>query len=457
MLDLIVSVNKNILKISYLDKDGFHSFQQLLTDTVAHDSRIADAYNFSQVLESLISQLTTTSKTKIRLNFVLEPQDAVLKFITMPKKQLESEENLINEIKTKLDGESLEDYFFSYQKIAPFVYQFIGVRKEIISKYMEISNSLKMPLSSIIPWAALLPKYVGTNDSSIFISNIEDRQILTLSELGGVFFTAVYETSKTPEEFQTMIDELAVYKRAKPINKIYTLNNNIFTLSPNYTLHEIEIPNAQSSDAAGFTTNLLVNYMLDLDGQIRTSHLNLLNLIPALSVEVKQTAVEKYKAPAMAIVVASLIMLLFVGLLKNNSKQNPQTNNLAANTPNMQVLSETTTSAQTSPSTVSVTSPAVDLVRADLKVRIENGSGINGAASKSRNLMRSKGYNVIEIDTASENRSTTLLRFKKSTLIYKDLVINDFKDLYPNAVVEDTLDENSEFGLLQVIGTDAKL
>ena len=76
MQDLVVSINKNILKISTIDKEAQLKTAMLnVPKELVDDTRIIDPKGFSNLLEKSISQVSVLSKNKLGLNFVMEPQD----------------------------------------------------------------------------------------------------------------------------------------------------------------------------------------------------------------------------------------------------------------------------------------------------------------------------------------------------------------------------------------------
>ena len=239
MQDLVVSINKNILKISTIDKEAQLKTAMLnVPKELVDDTRIIDPKGFSNLLEKSISQVSVLSKNKLGLNFVMEPQDIFLRYVTVSKNGQETGEQIISEIKAKDPDIKLDTLYFSYKKMAPFVYQFVGIRKEVMDNYLETSNALNIGLKSIIPWVLAFPKYENVNDPAIFVSKVDNDQVIALSELNGIFFAGTYKKEKTSEELTSLVKELSFYKRSSPIKCIFTFNCDSFTM-PNYEIKKI--------------------------------------------------------------------------------------------------------------------------------------------------------------------------------------------------------------------------
>jgi len=262
MNDLVVSINKNTLKVTAIINNNLISLSTGLPSDVVHDSKITDAGKLSEAIDSLLAEDIKFSRKKLTLTFVVEPQDIHLSFVTVNKNGTDFEEQIVTDLKNKLGDTVLENMYFSYEKIAPFVYQVIAIEKQQLETYFLISNTLKISLKSVLPWVLLIPKYVNTNDSSIFISKSEDDQVVALSDLGGIYFTGVYQNEKSTEELQKLVQDLSVYKRSKPIDIIYTLNYESFSLANGYNVRHVDVPNLGEVQP-GFEINILTNYMLD--------------------------------------------------------------------------------------------------------------------------------------------------------------------------------------------------
>jgi hypothetical protein len=400
MQDLIVSINKNILKISTIDKEA-----QLKTAVVnipkelVNDTRIIDPKGFSNLLDQAISQVSVLSKNKLGLNFVMEPQDILLRYVTVSKNGQETGEQIISEIKAKDPDIDLDTLYFSYKKMAPFVYQFIGIRKEVMENYLETSNESNIGLKSVIPWVLAFPKYENVNEPAIFVSKVDDDQVIALSELNGVFFAGTYKKEKTPEELASLIKELSFYKRSSPIKYIYTFNCDSFSMS-DYEIKKMESPkfNGSFNLPEGFEINNIVNFLLDSDPTLLSSQINVLNMLPLPVVERKSSAllVTGSVVGALLLLVGVYFGVTSLGDRKLGNEQLAQDNT----SQETQVLSGTTSQEQPAQQEQvqenvedenTEKDPNIEVKRGNLKIRVENGAGVGGLAARTKEFLEGLG------------------------------------------------------------------
>ena len=454
MQDLFISLNNNKLKISTVDpKTGFKSVVEELTGNTVDGSAIVDSMTFSGILAETITKVTPQAKNKLLLNFLIEPQDTILLNFTLRKGSNGDEEQIVSEIKRKLEDVDLNDLYFSYQKIAPFLYQFVGIRKNILENLIDVSNTVKIGLKSVIPWILLLPKYVETVEPSVFLVKREGGEAIAFSELGGVSFSGVFEGGKSSKELKEVLNKITFYKKVDPLKNVYTLNYDSDGLSDFNTV-KIDLPVAEidSDGAAGFEINILANFMLDKDPTLVSGITNLLNLLPLPAI-VKKPSVMVYVGSTL-LGVGLIGSLVFFGILK---RPHADTGNLAQN---INANQETVLSSETSSSGNSMIQPEstpAELKKSDLKIRVENGTGISGIAAKTRDLLNSLGYNVVSIDTADQERKDTLLKFAAGKAGFKTLITEDSKDKFGDIVIEDGLASGLDYDLLIVVGGDVNL
>jgi hypothetical protein len=446
MNNLLISLNDNILKITLKDELNFKGVTVELPKTAANDTQIIDTnYIARTVSETLNSTLTFKGKAPI-LHFLIEPQDVILKFVTVNKKNGDIDSQIVNEIKSKLTDINIDDLYFSYQKIAPFVYQFLGVKKTILEKYIEISDLLKFELKSVIPWVLMLPKYVNSSDPCIFVSKNLTNQTIALSELNGIYFSSVFDQEKSPEELQKLVSELSVYKRVAPITKVYSLNTDFFSLDPSYQIQKLKVNNVENAESSEYLLHLLYYSLLETNPSILGTQLNLLNALPLPAVQKKNTSLVYVGA---AVGVAAVIFVLLAGLNTLNKNDMNNSDKLAQNTDSPTVLGNETVNESTQAVSEE---PKKDLKKSDLSIRVENGAGIPGVAAKARDFLKGLGYNVLEIGNAEESdRQTTLVKIKAAKADYKDMILDDMKKTY-QVTLEDTLPDSSAYDVLVLVG-----
>jgi len=460
MPNVVLSAVGNILKVSFIDDAGLKEASIELQPEIFQDDKIIDTKKFAEAAGGLLLSIDDKYKKRTVLNFLVSPEDVILKFVTVNKRDGEADTQILSELAKVLEGVKLEELYYSHSKIAPFVYQFIGIRKEILEKYVEIANFMQLPLNSAIPWILLLPRYVNVNEPSIFICEFDGHDVVAASELNGVFYVDVADRKsreKTTKELQKMIEEASVYKKTTPITKVFLLGNETLNLGSDFEVTKLIVPNGNLENAKGYELHLLYHYMLDLTRDTVESQTNLLNLLP-VPVVYKKSPVGVYVASSLGVLL--LVGGIVGGLMFLKTRNVPQGNQVAQNTkPATAVLSETTANVgQTAPSQNPITEEKKpELKREDLKIRIENGANITGIAAKTRDLLQKLGYTVTGVGNADVvGRQNTLLKFKKDKTDYKEMVLKDMEKNYLDIVVQDDLDVKSAHDLLIVIGTNVK-
>jgi len=447
MGNLLVSLNDNILKVTLKDDLSFKGLTIELPKTAANDTEILDTNYIAQSISGALSSGLSFKGKSPLLHFLIEPQDVILKFITVSKKNGDVDSQIVSDIKGKLADTNIEDIYFSYQKIAPFVYQFVGIKKSILEKYLEIANQLKMNLQSVVPWVLMLPKCVTSGDPCIFVSKNLTNQVIALSELNGIYFSSVFDHEKSPEELQKLISDLSVYKRAAPITKVYSVNTDFFSLDPSYELQKLKVSNVENADSSDYLLHLLYYSLLENIPTTLGTQLNLLNALPLPAISKKNTSLVYVGA---AVGVSALIFVVLAGLNVLNTKDLNKDLALSSNTTvdtnvlGNEIVNEST---QSTPS-----SPANDLKKTDITIRVENGAGVPGVAAKARDFLNGLGYKVAEIGNADESdRQTTLIKIKPSKADYKNMLIEDMKKTY-QVSLEDTLSDTSAFDVVVIVG-----
>ncbi len=452
MQDIYLSLSSNKLRLSTVDsKTGFKSLVVDLTKNVVHNTRIIDVYTFGSILSEAATRLTGLSNKKLLLNVITEPEDSIVSFITISKNELGNEEKILLEIKKKLGDTDLNNIYFSYKRIAPFLYQFVGMEKSVLESWVEVANNINVGLKSLIPWTLLLPRYVNAATPVIFIAKRDEKQIISLSELNGVFYSGVYKEEKSSKELQDFIKELSFYKKSEPLKKVFVLGYGSFALS-DFEVTRVDLPVSEinAGDSTGMEINILGNYLLDKDASLVSGQLNLLNLLP-VPVMVKKTSPMVYVVPAL--VAVGVIVVIFVMGFGRNQKVN--SSSIAQNTTQttQSVLGDTQSSSQSAtPSGSAPDEPKPVLNRSDLKIRVENGTGVSGLAAKTQDYLKGLGYNVVSIGTADAVRKDTLLSFKSAKITYKDLITTDLTSMVKSVVVEGNLSDSSDYDLLVVLG-----
>ncbi|MFZ5424847.1 MAG: LytR C-terminal domain-containing protein [Patescibacteria group bacterium] len=460
MPEYIVSLNDNALKVSLNDKNGVVTSSRDLSKDLASGSRIKNSELVSKVLLEMISEMSGPKLKRLPLNFLVEPQDVYLHFITVNKNNFNVEEEIIKEAREKITNVPLEDLYFSYQKIAPFVYQFVAVDKHLLEDLLKIASYMEFSISTVSPWVLMLPKFLKLNEPCIFVSKTSNKQVVALSEMNGIYYSAAYSSEKTMDDLQELVKKLSVYKRHQPINKIYAINYESFSLDPNYEVIDLSVQGSDMSDLKGFEIHMVYESLLQEDPELFRTQINLLNLLPLPVISRKPSPVIYAGG---AIVVASIVAAVLFGATGLVSL--PGFNRAPAKTEIAQVTEENSETAVLSEATNgennsendannSETSEATQVVleKDTLSIYVENAAGVAGIAGRTRDYLEELGYVVTDIGNADEvGRANTLIKLKDAKLDYKDLITKDMSSEY-DVVVEGGLEESSEYDVVITVG-----
>jgi len=454
MQNLTISLSENTLKVSTIENKEFKGVSAAVSKDVVDDYKILNNEEFSIALKELISAITGKNPRNLSLNIVVEPNDVVFKFVSVNKKDGEIEDQIVNEIRAKVKDFPLEEMYFSYQKIAPFVYEFVGVRKEVMESYLDIANLTGIGLRSVIPWMILLPRFTDTNEPSIYITRTAGKQVVVLAEFNGIFYSGVYEKEKSTRELQKTVQELSIYKRRDPISKIYVYNYDNFSLNPEYEILNLEIPNSDLEEAKGYEMHLLLGHMTEKDKDILTTKVNLLNLLPVPVVQKENNMALVYVGGASLVLLATLLIGGGLFLNKNRGKEPEVIESRAQST---EVLSDDVAAKEGGIQEGIQQEQPIELKKEDLSLRIENGAGIPGIAGRARNFFEEFGYVVESIGNADViGNNQTLIKIKPGKAAYQDLIKEDMKDDF-DVVVEEDLAEDAAYDALLIIGIDAQI
>lgn len=113
------------------------------------------------------------------------------------------------------------------------------------------------------------------------------------------------------------------------------------------------------------------------------------------------------------------------------------------------------TSELASPSPEASASPSAQVVfdRATLKVKVQNGSGITGLASKAKTYLEGLGYaDVKTANAASSDFVDTEVAVKEAFQSISTKIVDDLKDKYTVSSNVGTLDANEDFDVVITLG-----
>lgn len=454
MKDLLISLDSNILKVSYCGPDGCAGFSQEISQDIVSDSRILNPELFAQKLIELSSSLLPLKKKPDALTFIVPPEDVLLSFHSVSKGDTPVQDQLCAEASSKVNV-PLESLYFTHLKIAPFVYQFIGVNKDYLETLIKVSNFWGVPIRSVVPWVLLLPKTLPDSSPAIFVGNFDNKYIVALSELNGIYFSNSFEEEKTEAEISDLVRKLSVYNRSSPIQNIYTVNAS-FSIGGAYKVHPI-LEQERYLGQEGFEVHDLTLRVLKDYPDILNSYINLLNLLPLPKVRTKTNSL--VSASAGVLVVALLLAGFFWGMPKFSKKASlvPVASNVLGG--ETKVLESSSTKSSTKEIKENPTNP--DNSKNLVVIRVENATEVNGAAARTKALLESLGYKVESIGTSSTQLEFTQILITEQLMGVKDELKKDLDGKVPVKVVDvlDELSPDEEYShnVLIRLGKDAKI
>lgn len=125
---------------------------------------------------------------------------------------------------------------------------------------------------------------------------------------------------------------------------------------------------------------------------------------------------------------------------------------LLANKPKTEVIVSVapTPTASVLPTAVPV---KVIVNRSDLKIQVQNGSGVSGAASVTKEYLEGLGYSGVVIGNAdADTYKGFTYSIKASKNDFADLLKKDLMSKYPTASSADVLDSSSDYDVVIVLG-----
>lgn len=435
----VISISDNRLRISLLNDEEVYDTE--ITKDAVDGNIITNTELVAETLGELILTAYGEKPKKLPFHFVVEPDETIVGFITNSKD--ETSEKYFNEACAKQLAKYaliLDDVYYSYKKIAPFVYQFIAIKKDTLEKYMEVANELGFELESVVPWVMLLPKSVSNaGEPKIFLTNEGDTNVLALSELNGVYH--IGNLDEEGAKLKKMVHELSVYERNNPIKKVYTFGFDKFEMGDEFEVDALDV---------GGTHDL---FSETLDENLLTSQVNLLNLLPL-------PTKTKPKVPSAYAGVAAVVLLLAVGgyfgyqTLSNQPM--PDENDVLSES------KESTTSEvieeqaqeEIEEAEDQTEEPALEINKEYLSIRVENGTLVSGLAGRTRDYLSQFGYDVVSIgDADTSEQESAKVSFTEDYAIYADALKEDLEGMYETVEYETDLQPDLGYDALIIVGS----
>ncbi|OGC50221.1 hypothetical protein A2716_03360 [candidate division WWE3 bacterium RIFCSPHIGHO2_01_FULL_40_23] len=439
----LVELNKNQLRAISTSDLSYRSVS--LDPTTANDSVILSVEDFAKNLKDLL-KLFRNRPNKIL--FLIQEKDIYDRFFVVGNDEEDPLSNLRKQASAFVGG-SLEDLYCVYQKVSPFVYQFLGARKSHIESFLQVCKLLTKECIGIFPNSFVFSKFVGVRDPFFFIFKGVDEATLVASEYGGVYFSGTYITSsEINSKMSSLVNDLSTFNREKPIKTLYYFGED-FKLDQSFSAKKVDLPfDVSLKEYEGFE-RLLIMYSLVKEGyeEQAASFYNLASLGETKE-RVGSVSLIKYAAPALVAISLLLIVLSVFhakfNLLGGKVEKKPDVFGVKESTSSSQTLEEVKEST-------SEIEP-VKLEKDKLKIRVENGAGVVGTAGKAKDFLTLQGYNVTEIGNAARfDYAETEVSIKESKKEFADTLKTDLQKSY-SFKLSKPLPESTAYDVLIIIG-----
>lgn len=418
-----IHLNASTLRIAlYNDTQPTKLVTEDLLPTAASHSRIVDAHEFAKEFSRILGQDLGKTLPRLPMYFLLEPELTELFLLTTNKSDENTDEQFLRQIKDRLVDKNPDDLYFGYFKLAPFIYQFVGIKKDLLQTFLDAGNEIGLEIGGILPFGLILPK-TNTDISSMFILPHTDSTTVVFSELTGTSFAEKLDKKIALNELIELYWKLSVYNAKAGGLNIYSFspNEHIFSSQKALPLGDGDLE--KDYNEIGLTKKTLEENATMLDSQT-----NLLNLLP-----VPQIVGGK---PFPAVATASIVSILLVGGLILQLTVGFNTIFGATKIPaqeNQTVLSD----QKIAPAEIKPVEKQKEIKRTDLKIRVENGNGVAGSAGKLKSYLEGFGYTVVTVGNSDRtDYAKTTIKLPKDFGDYKDLLTNDLKTNYSVEIVD---------------------
>lgn len=109
----------------------------------------------------------------------------------------------------------------------------------------------------------------------------------------------------------------------------------------------------------------------------------------------------------------------------------------------------------TEPTQAPEPSPTLELNRAELKIKILNGTGVPGVAAKAASFLEKKGYEGIKTGNADNfDYQKTVIKIKKTKEDYLEQLKADLSENYTLDEETQTLEEEDSFDAIIILGKE---
>jgi len=433
---IFVELNKNKLKVL---NGALEKAEVEVDQSIVDDSRINSPEELAPKLKELIKNLKTKPK---RMAIMLQEKDIFDRFFVVSGDEVDVTSRLTEQASSYVEGD-IKDYYTLFQKVSPFVYQFVGVKKDLLENKAKLASLCRLKLEGILPVSCMLASFVNSRDPFFLIFECREESTMLASEYGGVYFSGTYDlTEDINVRVEKLIQELSTFNREKPVKDIYYYGEEI-RIPERFNGIKLQLPDGLVGDEMhGFEKLVIALSLVAKDSGVLNSYINVLSFLQATRSGERSLAkyAPKVLVPLLLVLAFSFFYISYKGTLFDRNQK------LDVNGVN-----ETSESASPAESSSSATEiKGID--KATLKIRVENGAGVAGVAGKMKDFLTSLGYTVTEVGNAEKfDYAETQLIVKKTKNDFSETIKKDLEKQY-TVKVSDALAETSAYDVLVIVG-----
>jgi len=381
---------------------------------------------------------------------------------------------LLNKV-NELIPVSVDDLIFDYKRVYSQTFVFIAILISDIISYLEILSRVKLKLIAAIPSSLtafeVIKETVGEKDIIIYVNSNKECSTITFFDKYGPI-TTLTQLIRT-EEIINGINQAIVFfgeKYKKPVNKII-VNDEDGVIDLAQIIKSTNLPVSKITD---YIQRQMLKKKIVLDKEMDAEP-NFINIFCLTSYLDKNNELNLFKRDNRSIIINQL------NSNKNSLKEKkPEAEGISvANKKNSLLIiflamiifgiivlgysrinqgsskKQIKKIADQKPLTP-ITLPTSEPDKSKITIQIQNGSGKAGVAKELVDYMKSKGY---EQDIATGNADSydyekTIVKSRKETAVYQDIIIDDIKNEYQASKSADFLTDGDNYDIVIIIGKE---
>lgn len=421
-----------------------------------------------ETLPALFTKLKASIGTRFRL--LLDDELLYVVTISLPKPDAEKKE-LIRQKAQEIIPENLDNTFWTYRE-TPFQsdkntknIQVIAVLTSFIEHLSSAFTTSDIQLEMMEPLSYALARYTERKNEPICIIHFTTHTLLVMTVKGAVIATTSVQEPLQPSHISTFFEYILREYNISP--KRIVLTGNIEGITPQ-GLGLTSIPTEQQNldPFVSFASQQTTKNSDEEELNIEISKIHSLLQYKKTHPQISETRENTEQSPEenngenskasskkvyfqLSLILISLVFIIgsLTWFFINQQKPPVQKEAKVEITPtptNVEVISPTPISTE-----------SANIQIEDYAIRILNGSGKAGVASRLSDSLKEKGYDVSETGNADRNDyETTEIRYKKSVPEEVKMALDkEVKTLY-SFIVGTNLEENDTSDIEIIIGKE---